>query len=175
MTLRLEDKKAIVAEVGEVAAKASAVVTAEYRGLTVEQMTKLRVEARKAGVYLRVVRNTLARRALENTTFACLQEALVGPLLLAFSMQEPSAAARLMKNFAKDYEKLVVKALVFEGMLLGAKDLNRLASLPTHDEALASLMAVMKAPITKFVRTVAEPAAKLARTFSALSDQKKAA
>lgn len=175
MTLRLEDKKAIVAEVGKVAAKASAVVTAEYSGLTVEQMTKLRVEARKVGVDLRVVRNTLARRAVENTTFACLQETLVGPLLLAFSMQEPSAAARLMKNFAKDYEKLVVKALVFEGMLLGANDLNRLASLPTRDEAIASLMAVMKAPIAKFVRTMAEPTAKLARTFSALSDQKKAA
>lgn len=175
MTLKLEDKKAIVAEVGEVAGKALAVVTAEYSGLTVEQMTKLRVEARKKGVYLRIVRNTLARRALENTTFACLQEALVGPLLLAFSLHEPAAAARLIRNFAKDYEKLVVKALVFEGMLLGAKDLNRLADLPTRDEALAILMAVMKAPITKLVRTVAEPTAKLARTLTALSDQKKAA
>lgn len=175
VTLRLEDKKAIVAEVSEVATKALSVVTAEYRGLTVEQMTRLRSEARQAGVYLRIVRNTLARRALENTAFACLQEALVGPLMLAFSLQEPGAAARLMRNFAKEYEKLAVKALVFEGLLLGAKDLDRLANLPTRDEALATLMAVMKAPITKLVRTLAEPPAKLARTFAALRDQKQAA
>lgn len=174
MTLRLEDKKAIVAEVGEVAGKALSVVTAEYRGLTVEQMTRLRAQARSRGVYLRVVRNTLARRALENTAFACLKEALVGPLLLAFSLDEPGAAARLIRDFAKEFEKLAVKSLVFDGMLLGAKDLDRLANLPTRDEALASLMAVMKAPITKLVRTIAEPTAKLARTIAAVRDKKQA-
>jgi len=174
VTLRLDDKKAIVAEVEQVAAKAMSVVTAEYRGLTVEQITKLRAKARASGVYLRVVRNTLARRALENTAFACLREALVGPLLMAFSLNEPGAAARLLRDFSKESEKLVVKALAFEGMLMGVKDLNRLADLPTKDEALSLLMSVMKAPITKFVRTLAEPPAKLARTFTALSEKKQA-
>lgn len=175
MTLNLNDKKAIVVEVNQVAAKAVAVVAAENQGLTVEQMTRLRAEARKADVYLRVVRNTLARRALENTAFACLQEALVGPLMLAFSMNEPSAAARLMRNFAKEYEKLAVKSLVFEGKLLGLKDLEKLADLPTRDEALSLLMAVLQAPATKLVRTLNEAPAKLARTFAALRDQKQAA
>ncbi len=175
MTLRLEDKQTIVAEVNGVATKAFSVVTAEYRGLTVEQMTRLRSKARGAGVYLRVVRNTLARRALENTAFDSLRETLVGPLLLAFSLQEPAAAARLLRDFAKEYEKLAVKALVFEGILLAAKDLDRLANLPTRDEAIASLMGVMKAPIAKLARTLAEPPAKLARTFTALRDKKQEA
>jgi large subunit ribosomal protein L10 len=172
MTLKLDGKKIIVTEVAEVAARAMAVVAAEYRGLTVEQMTKLRAQARSMGVYLRIVRNTLARRAVEGTAFACLQKALIGPLLLAFSEQEPSAAARLIRDFAKDNEKLIVKVLAFDGQLLEAKDLNRLANLPTRDEALASLMAVMKAPITKLVRTLAEPHAKMVRTVAAVRDQK---
>ena len=172
MTLRLEDKKAIVAEVEEVASKALSAVTAEYRGLTVEEMTQLRVKARNAGVYLRVVRNTLARRAVENTTFVCLQTSLVGPLVIAFSQHEPGAAARLFRDFAKDNQKLVVKALAFDGQLLPAKDIDKLANLPTRDEAISMLMAVMKAPISKFVRTLAEPHAKFVRTVAALRDQK---
>jgi large subunit ribosomal protein L10 len=172
MTLRLNDKQTIVAEVNQVAAQALSVVAAEYRGLTVEQMTNLRRRARGAGVYLRVVRNTLARRAVEGTTFACLDKALVGPLILAFSQQEPSAAAKVLRDFAKENEKLVVRALAFDGQLMPAKDLERLASLPTREEALATLMAVMKAPITKLVRTLAEPHAKLARTVAAIRDKK---
>ncbi len=175
MTLRLDDKKAIVAEVGEIASKALAAVTAEYRGLTVSQMTDLRAKARKNGVYLRVVRNTLARRAVEGTAFACLQETLMGPLLMAFSQSEPGAAAKLIRDFAKTNEKLVVRALAFDGQLLPAKDLERLASLPTRDEALSMFMAVMKAPITKMVRTMVEPYAKLTRTVAAVRDQKQAA
>jgi large subunit ribosomal protein L10 len=175
VTLRLEDKKAIVAEVGKIAASALSAVTAEYCGLTVEQMTDLRAKARSNGVYLRVVRNTLARRAVEDTSFACLQESLVGPLLLAFSQHEPGSAARLLRDFAKTNEKLVVKALAFDGQLLPAKDLDKLASLPTRNEALASLMAVMKAPITKLVRTMVEPHAKFVRTVAAVRDQKQAA
>lgn len=175
MTLKLEDKKAIVAEVEEVAGKALSIVTAEYRGLTVDQMTRLRTQARKAGVYLRVVRNTLARRAIEKTAFACLQEALVGPLLLAFSLNEPSAAARLMKDFSKEYEKLTVKALAFDGVLLSAKDLDRLASLPTRDEALAKLMSVMLAPITKLVCTTVQPHTKFVRVVAAYRDKKQSA
>lgn len=175
MTLNLEDKKAIVAEVGEIAATALSAVTAEYRGLSVTQMTELRAKARENGVYLRVVRNTLARRAIEGTAFVCLQESLTGPLLLAFSRHEPGAAARLIRDFAKTNEKLVVRALAFDGQLIPAKDLERLASLPTREEALSLLMAVMKAPITKTVRTMVEPYAKLARTVAAVRDQKQAA
>jgi large subunit ribosomal protein L10 len=175
VTLRLEDKQAIVAEVGEVAKNALSAVTAEYRGLSVGEMSQLRVQARNAGVYLRVVRNTLARRALEGTDFACLQDTLVGPLLLAFSQQEPGAAARLIKAFTKQNEKLLVKALAFDGRLLPVNELDKLASLPTRDEAIATLMAVMKAPITKLVRTLAEPHAKLVRTMAAVRDQRQAA
>ena len=175
MTLRLEDKQAIVAEVGEVAKNALSAVTAEYRGLSVGEMSKLRLQARSSGVYLRVVRNTLARRALEGTNFVCLQDTLVGPLLLAFSQQEPGAAARLIKAFTKQNEKLVVKALAFDGQLLPVNEINKLASLPTRDEAIAILMAVMKAPITKLVRTLAEPHAKLVRTVAAVCDKRQAA
>lgn len=172
MTLRLEGKKTIVMEVNKVAAQALSAVAAEYRGLSVEQMTNLRRQARGAGVYLRVIRNTLARRAIQGTLFACLDKSLTGPLILAFSQQEPSAAARILRDFAKGNEKLVVTALAFDGQLLHAKDLDKLANLPTRDEALASLMAVMKAPITKLVRTLAEPHAKFVRTIAALRDKK---
>lgn len=172
MTLRLDDKKAIVTEVAEVAKQSTSVVAASYAGLTVGQVTELRKQARNAGVYMRVIRNTLARRAFEGTQFACMDEALVGPLVLAFSKEEPGAAARLFKDYAKKFEKLEVKALSIDGKLLPANDLNRLASLPTRNEAIAQLMSVMNAPITKFVRTLVEPHSKLVRTFAALRDKK---
>lgn len=175
MTLRLEDKKAIVAEVGEIAKNALSAVTTEYRGLSVGEMSQLRVQARGSGVYLRVVRNTLARRALEGTRFACLQNTLVGPLLLAFSQHEPGAAARLIKTFVKQNEKLVVKALAFDGQLLSVNELDKLASLPTRDEAITTLMTVIRAPVFQLVRTLLEPHAKLVRTFAALRDQRQAA
>lgn len=175
MALRLEGKKAIVAEVTEVANKAISLVAADYCGLTVGQLTELRKSARGNGVYMRVVRNTLARRALEGTKFACMQPALVGPLVLAFSNDDPGSAARLMKDFAKKFEKLQVRALSVEGMLLPATDLNRLASLPTRNEGIALLMAVMRAPITKFVRTLVEPHSKLVRTLAAIRDKKQQA
>jgi large subunit ribosomal protein L10 len=175
VALRLEDKKAIVAEVAEVAASALSAVAAEYRGLTVEQMTQLRSNARNAGVYLRVVRNTLARRALEGTEFDCMRESLVGPLVLAFSRHEPGAAARLIRDFIKENETMTVKALAVGGQLLSAKDLGALAKLPTRDEALATLMSVMKAPVTQLARTMVEPYAKLVRTVAAIRDQKQAA
>ncbi len=172
MALRLEDKKAIVAEVAEVATNALSVVAADYRGLPVANMTKLRADARKAGVYMRVVRNTLARRAFEGTEFACMSDALVGPLLLAFSQHEPGAAAKLIRDFMKTNDKLAVKALAIGGKLLDAKQLDTVAKLPNKEEAIATLMAVMNAPITKFVRTLAEPHAKLVRTIAAVRDQK---
>lgn len=175
MTLRLEDKQALVAEVNAVAAKAHSAIAAEYRGMTVEQLTKLRVEARKSGVFMKVVKNTLAKRAVTGTSFECLKDALKGPLILAFSKEDPGAAARVVKDFAKDNELFKVTAIAFGGKLLPTGDLDRLASLPTREQAIAMLMAVMKAPITKFVRTLAEPHAKLVRTVAAVRDQKQAA
>lgn len=175
MVLKLDDKKAIVAEVAKVAKQATSLVAVEYAGLSVAQLTALRKSARDAGVYLRVVRNTLARRALEGTSFACVQPSLVGPLALAFSKEEPGAAARLFRNYVKQNEKLQVKLLSIDGKLLPAADLNKLASLPTKDEAIAQLMSVMLAPITKFVRTLAEPHSKLVRTIAAIRDQKQQA
>lgn len=175
MTLRLEDKKAIVAEVAKVASKATSLLAADYCGLTVAQLTELRQSARNSGVYMRVIRNTLARRAFEGTKFACMDPVLVGPLVLAFSTEEPSAAARLFKDFVKKFDKLNVKALSLDGALLPATDLNRLASLPTRDEAISMLMSVMQAPISKFVRTLAEPQAKLVRTLAAVRDKMQSA
>lgn len=174
MTLNIAAKKAVVEEVSVVASKAISAVVADYRGLTVNQMTQLRSEARKAGVYLRVVPNNLARRAFEKTDFACLNERLVGPLFVAMSTEAPSDAARLLKNFSKTFEKLEVKAISVSGKVYGAEHLDYVASLPTRDEAIAKLMYVMKAPVEKFVRTLAEPYAKLVRTVAAVKDQKAA-
>ena len=172
MTLDLAGKKAVVDEVAEVASKAISAVVADYRGLTVNQMTQLRTQARKSGVYLRVVRNTLARRAFKNTEFECLNDLLVGPLFLALSLDAPSDAARLLKDFAKTFDKLEVKALSVGGKVYNAAQIDAVASLPTRDEAIAKLMYVMKAPVEKFVRTLAEPHAKLVRTIAAVKDKK---
>jgi large subunit ribosomal protein L10 len=175
VVLKLEDKKTIVNEVAVVAKQAISLVAAEYSGLTVGQLTRLRKSARDSGVYVRVVRNTLARKALEGTQFACMQQALVGPLLLAFSSDEPGAAARLIKEFAKENDKLKAKALAIDGQLLPAESLDKLANLPTRNEAIAQLMSVMQAPISKLVRTLAEPHAKLVRTIAAIRDAKQSA
>lgn len=172
MTLTLAAKKAVVEEVTAVASKAISAVVADYRGLTVNQMTQLRSAARKAGVYLRVVPNTLTRRAFEGTDFACLSDKLVGPLFIALSLEAPSDAARMLKDFTKTFDKLEIKALSVSGKAYGADQLEAIASLPTRDEALAKLMYVMKAPVEKFVRTLAEPHAKLVRTIAAIKDTK---
>jgi large subunit ribosomal protein L10 len=175
MALNLEQKKAVVAEVAEVAAKALAAVAAEYRGLTVEEMTDLRVKARESGVYVKVAKNTLVRRAVAGTDYECMQEALTGPILLAFSMDDPGAAARLVKEYSKDHQKLIARLVAVGGQLFDASELERLSTLPTYDQAIAMLMGVMKAPIEKFVRTLAEPHAKLVRTLAAVRDAKQAA
>lgn len=172
MTLTLADKKAVVEEVSKVASKAVSAVVADYRGLTVEQMTQLRCEARKAKVYVRVVRNTLTRRAFEKTEFSCLNEKLVGPLLLALSLEGPGDAARLLKGFTKTFDQLEVKAMSIGGKVYGAEQLDMVASLPTRDEALAKLMMVMKAPIEKLARTLAAPQVKLVRTLVAVKEKK---
>jgi large subunit ribosomal protein L10 len=173
MALKLEEKKAVVAEVNSVAAKALSVVGAENRGLTVTQMTDLRAKARGAGVYLRVVKNTLARKAVAGTAFECIAPALKGPLVLAFSKDDPGAAARLVKAFSKDNDKLVTTVVSLGGALLAARDLERVASLPTRAQALSQMLGVLKAPIAKFVRTLAEPNYKLARTLAAILEMKK--
>jgi large subunit ribosomal protein L10 len=174
VALTLEDKKQIVSEVAAVAADAHSAIAAEYRGLTVEQMTDLRKKARAGGVYLRVVKNTLARRALEGTDFECMNQGLTGQLLLAFSQEDPGAAARVIKDFAKQNEKLNVKLVAISGQLLGASELDRLASLPTKEQAISMLMALMKAPVEKLARTMNEVPGKLVRTVAAIRDQKQA-
>ncbi len=171
MSLNLEQKQAIVAEVAEVASKAPTAIAAEYSGLSVRQMTELREKAREAGVYLRVVRNTLARRALVDTAFDCMREGLTGPLILAFSNDEPGSAAKVIRDFSKANDKLVVKLVSIDGQLLAANDINKLASLPSLDEARAMLLGLLQAPMSKFVRTIAEPQAKFARLMAAKRDQ----
>ena len=175
MALSLEQKKAVVSEVSEVAANAHSAIAAEYLGLSVGDMTALRAQARENSVYLRVVKNTLAKRAIEGTEFECMSEALVGPLVLAFSQEDPGAAARVIRDFAKQNDKLVVKVVSIGGKLLAPGDIKRLADMPTKDQAISMLMAVMKAPIEKLARTLAEPHAKLVRTVAAIRDQKQAA
>jgi large subunit ribosomal protein L10 len=174
MALNLEDKKALVAEVNAEAARALSVVAAEYRGLTVTQMTELRSKARQAGVYMRVVKNTLARKAVAGTSFECISPVLKGPLVLAFSKEDPGAAARVIKAFSKDNDKLVTTAVSLGGQLLTAKSLDQVASLPTREQALAMLMGVMRAPIQKLVSTLAAAPSKLVRTLAAVRDQKQA-
>ena len=174
MALRLEDKKALVAEVNAVAGEAVTAVAAEYRGLTVSQMTELRKRARNAGVYMSVVKNTLARRAIEGTEFECMQGTLKGPILLAFAKEDPGAAARVIKEFAKEHQALQAVSLSAGGQLLPGSDLARLADLPTLDQARAMLLGVFMAPMSKLVRTLAEPPAMLARTLSARSKQEAA-
>ena len=174
MAIGLEQKQQIVAEVNEVAASALSAVVADYRGLTVAEMTEMRVKARESGVYLRVVRNTLAKRAVEGTEYACLDETLVGPSLLAFSTEDPGSAARLLKDYAKEHDALEVKALSIGGELIAADQIDRVAMLPTLDEARALLMSVMIAPVTKLARTINEVPGKLVRTVAAIKEQKEA-
>lgn len=168
MALSLAQKKAVVEEVAEVARSAHSAVAAEYRGLTVTEMTTLRESAKRSGVYLRVVRNTLARRAVEGTDFECIRDHLAGPLVLAFSRDEPGAAARVVRDYAKGNGKLVVSFVAFDGKAMDAPAIEELANLPTREEALARLMSVLLAPVTKLARTVAEPHAGLVRAVDAM-------
>jgi large subunit ribosomal protein L10 len=155
VALNLDSKKAVVEEVAEIAAKAHSAIAAEYRGLTVTELTELRKTARETGVYLRVVKNTLAKRAIAGTEFECMQSGLVGPLLIAFSMEDPGSAARLVSNFYKSHDKLITKIVAIGGQSFDGSELNRLASLPTRDQGIGLLMSVMKAPVEKLVRTLA--------------------
>ncbi|MGY3232227.1 large subunit ribosomal protein L10 [Luteibacter sp. HA06] len=152
MALNLSQKQEVVAELAEVAAKAHSLVAAEYAGTTVSQMTAMRKKARESGVFLKVVKNTLAARAVAGTEFEVVQDALVGPLLYAFSLEEPGAAGRVIKEFAKTNDKLIAKVVSVEGKLLPAAHVDVLASLPTRQEALAMLARVLIEPIAMFAR-----------------------
>lgn len=175
MPMKIDGKKAVVTEVSSVAKDAKFAIVASYRGLSVAQMTQLRVTARANGIYLRVVRNTLARRAVQDTAFACLDEVLVGPMVLIFSTGEAGDAARLIRDFAKDNSLLEVKALSFGQAVLKGSELEAVAKLPTRDQAISILMSVMQAPVTKFVRTTAETYASFVRVVAAVGDKKQAA
>ena len=172
MALNLEDKKAIVADVNETASNAVSLVIADARGVNVVDMTELRKQARENNVDLRIVKNSLAKRAFEGTDFECIEGALAGPSLFGFSMEDPGAAARLFKDFAKTNEKFEVKALSISGQLLEKEQLDVLASLPTLEQALGQLVSVMIAPVTKLVRTFNEVPTKVTRVVAAVRDQK---
>jgi large subunit ribosomal protein L10 len=172
MALNLTQKKEVVAELADVAAKAHSLVAAEYAGITVGQLTEMRKKARQTGVYLKVAKNTLVERAVEGTEYACVQGSLTGPLLYAFSQEDPGAAGRLVREFAKGNQKLVARLVAIGGQVYPASHVERLADLPTRDQALSMLMGVMQAPITRLVRTLAEPAAMVARAVAAVRDQK---
>ena len=175
MPIGLKEKQAIVAEVNETAQAALSAVMADYRGVTVDAMTKLRQSARESGVQVRVIRNTLAKRAFEGTDLECMNEVLTGPCIVAFAMEDPGASARLFKDFAREQEAFEIKALSVGGKLLPAEQIDALAKLPTRDEALAMLMAVMQAPVTKLVRTMNDIPGRVTRVVAAVRDQKQAA
>ena len=171
MSLTLEQKKRVVAEVNEMAAGAQAAIAAEYLGLSVADMTNLRVQARAQGVQIRVVKNSLARRAIEGTEFECLRDSLTGPLLLVFSADDPGAGARIVRDFAKTNDRLRTTAIAFAGQLRPPEDLVLLASMPTLDEARAQLLGTLQAPASQLVRTLAEPAGQFVRVVAAFRDQ----
>jgi len=172
--LNLDDKKAVVAEVSAKVAQAQAIVLAEYRGLEVGDMTLLRAKARNSGVYLRVLKNTLARRAVTGTPFESLAEHMVGPLAYGISA-DPVAAAKVLNEFAKANERFVIKAGAMPGQVMTPKQVATLATTPSREELLAKLMGTMQAPIAMFVRTLNEVPSKLVRTLAAVRDQKQAA
>jgi len=174
LALNFAQKKAIVAEVADVASSAHSAIAAEYRGLTVEDLTVLRKQARSNGVYLRVVKNTLARRAVADTDFECMAEGFKGPLVLAFSQEDPGAAARVIHDFTKENEDLIVKMVSISGKLLDPSEIKTLAKMPTYEQAISILMATMKAPVQKLATTLNEVPGKLVRTVAAIRDAKEA-
>lgn len=173
MSLNLDEKKAVVAEVGAQVAQAQAVVVAEYRGIGVADMTDLRVKARNSGVYLRVLKNTLARRAVEGTPFAGIADQLIGPLAYGIS-KDPVAAAKVMYEFSKTNDKFIVKAGAMPNFVMSAKDVGNLASMPSREELLAKLLGTMQAPITQFVRTLNEVPTRFVRGLAAIRDKQAA-
>ncbi len=175
MALTLEQKQQVVAEVSEVAANAYSAVAAEYHGIGVAKLTQLREQAREKGVVLKVVKNTLAKRAFEGTSFESMSDRMTGPLLLAFSMEDLGSAARVIYDFSKDNKALETKIVSVGGEVYGPEELERVSKLPTRDEAISILMATMNAPVTKLVQTMNAVPSKLVRTVAAIKDAKEAA
>ncbi len=173
MSLTLEQKQTMVTEVAKHVASAQTIVLAEYRGMTVEEMTALRAKARLGGVYLRVIKNTLARRAVADTPFAGLSEQMVGPLAYGISV-DPVAAAKVLHDYAKANDKFVVKGGAMRNAMMSKQDIAVLATMPSREELLSKLMGTMQAPIAKFVRTINEVPGKFVRTLAAVRDQKQA-
>ncbi len=175
MPLTFEQKKAVVGEISEVAQGALSSVVADNCGMTAAEITELRAMAREAGVTVRVAKNTLIKKAVEGTEFECLNSVLTGPTVLTFSIEEPNAAARVLRKFCKDKESIKVKAIALNGELFDASRLAEVASLPSKDEALAQLLRVMNGPVTKLARTLVEFPSQVARVVNAIKDQKEAA
>ena len=173
MSLNLEQKKAVVVEVSEQVSTAQAIIVAEYRGLQVGEMTALRVQARKSGVYLRVLKNTLVRRAVEGTPFSGLANEMVGPFVFGIS-SDPVSAAKVLSDFAKVNDKFIIKAGAMPNQVMDVKGVQALASLPSREELLAKLLGTMQAPVAKFVRTLNEVPTKFVRGLAAVRDQKAA-
>ena len=171
MGLSLEQKQAMVSEVAAKLQRAQSVIVAEYRGLNVERVTQLRSKARKSGVWLRVLKNTLARRAVKGTPFEKLSEKMVGPLMYGIS-QDPVAGAKVLSEFAKKNEQFVIKAGAMPNAVMSAQDIKALALLPSREELLAKLLGTMQAPMTKLVRTLNEVPGKFVRTLAAYRDQR---
>lgn len=171
MSLNLEQKQAVVVEVSAEVAKAQAIVLAEYRSLKAGEMTDLRKKARSSGVYLRVLKNTLARRAVADTPFAGLTEKMVGPLAYGIS-SDPVAVAKLLHEFARGNDKFVIKAGAMPNLMMSSKDVGKLATMPSREALLSTLMGTMQAPIAKFVRTLNEVPGRFVRTVAAVHDQK---
>lgn len=174
MSLSLEQKQAVVSEVSAKLANAQAVIVAEYRGIGVEKVTQLRAKARQSGLYLRVLKNTLARRAVQGTPFAKLADQMTGPLMYGIA-QDPVAGAKVLADFAKEHELFVIKGGAMQNAVMSAKDIKTLATMPSREELLANLMGTMQAPVAKLVRTMNEVPGKFVRTVAALRDQKEKA
>ncbi|MDC0422883.1 50S ribosomal protein L10 [Methylophilaceae bacterium] len=173
MSLNLEEKKAVVAEVSKQIENAQSLILAEYRGVGVGEMTNLRAKARESGVYLKVLKNSLVKRAIENTPFSSLSEDMIGPLVFGIS-EDPVAAAKVLSNFADENDLFVIKSGAMPNEKMDVSAVKALASLPSRDELLAKLLGTMQAPIAKFVRTLNEVPSKFARGLAAVRDQKPA-
>jgi large subunit ribosomal protein L10 len=172
VALTLEAKKKIVSEVAAVAADAHSAIAADYSGISVGDITALRAKCRSENVYLRVVKNNLAKRAITDTEFECMSDGLTGPMILAFSQEDPGAAARVIEDFIKENKKLDVKLIALGGQLMDASELSTLAKMPTRDQALAMLAGTLRAPLDKLASTLNEVPGKLVRTVAAVRDQK---
>jgi large subunit ribosomal protein L10 len=173
LSLNLEEKKAVVAEVSAQVAGAQAIIVAEYRGMAVADMTVLRAKARAAGIYFRVLKNTLVRRAVEGTPFAGLTDSMVGPLVYGIST-DPVAVAKVIHEFSKGNDKLIIKGGAMANYVMSAAEVSALATMPSRDELISMLMGTMQAPVAKFVQTLNEVPAKFARGLAAVRDQKEA-